>query len=103
MRVAVFGLGYVGSVTAACLAKNGHRVIGVDVSDDKVGMINAAQPPIIEPGLGDLLRAVVSTGALWATSDAEAAVRKTDVALICVGTPSKPNGQPSFEAITRVG
>ena len=103
MRVAVFGLGYVGSVTAACLANNGHQVVGVDVSDEKVGMISAAQPPIIEPGLGDLLRAVVSTGALTATTDAAAAVKTTDVALICVGTPSKPNGQPSFDAITRVG
>jgi GDP-mannose 6-dehydrogenase len=103
MKVAVFGLGYVGCVTAACLARNGHTVVGVDVSDEKVAMINAAQPPIVEPGLADLLETVVSSGALRATADGAAAVRDTDIALVCVGTPGTGHGQPSFDAIRRVG
>jgi GDP-mannose 6-dehydrogenase len=103
MRVAVFGLGYVGCVTAACLARNGHTVTGVDVSEDKVGMINAGHSPIVEPGLGELLASVAAGGRLSATSDAREAVARTDIALVCVGTPSKSNGQPSFDAIARVG
>lgn len=103
MKVAVFGLGYVGCVTAACLARNGHTVVGVDVNADKVAMINTGASPIVEPGLGDLLARVTAEGRLSATTDAAAAVAVTDLALVAVGTPSKPNGQPSFEAIARVG
>ena len=103
MKVAVFGLGYVGCVTAACLARNGHTVVGVDVNEDKVAMINNGASPIVEPGLGDLLAAVTAAGRLSATTDAAEAVAATDLALVAVGTPSKPNGQPSFEAIARVG
>jgi GDP-mannose 6-dehydrogenase len=103
MNVAVFGLGYVGCVTAACLARHGHQVIGVDVNDDKVAMINAARPPIVEAGLGDLLKRVVSSGALHATTNVDDAVAATDLALVCVGTPGIVHGQPSFDAIRRVG
>jgi GDP-mannose 6-dehydrogenase len=103
MNVAVFGLGYVGCVSAACLARNGHTVIGVDVNDEKVAMINAGRSPIVEPGLDDLLRSVVAAGALRATTSAAAATEATDLALICVGTPSTAHGQPSFDAIRRVG
>ena len=71
MRVSVFGLGYVGCVTAACLAKAGHAVVGVDVNAEKVAMINAATSPIVEPGLPDLLRDVVGTGCLRATTSSE--------------------------------
>src|SRR5262249_30238288 len=103
IRVSVFGLGYVGSVTAACLAKHGHEVVGVDVNPDKVGMINAAKSPMVEPGLDALLEEVVSRGTLRATTDARAAVSEPDVALIAVGTPSRRNGQPDLSALERVG
>ena len=103
MNVSVFGLGYVGCVTAACLAKAGHRVYGVDVSQDKVDMINAGRSPIVEAGLGELLAEVVASGRLTATTDGSAAVRTTDVALICVGTPGLGYGRPDVNAIDRVG
>ena len=103
MRVSVFGLGYVGCVTAACLARNGHTVIGVDVNDDKVAMINRAVPPIVEPGLGELLAHVVGQGRLRATASTADAVRGSDVSLICVGTPGRPNGAPDMRAVERVG
>ena len=102
MRASVFGLGYVGCVTAACLARAGHEVTGVDVSADKVAMVNGASPPVVEPGLGELLAEVVGAGRLRATIDPGEAVDRTDVALICVGTPGRVNGQLSVEAIERV-
>jgi GDP-mannose 6-dehydrogenase len=102
MKVSVFGLGYVGCVTAGCLAARGHRVIGVDVSADKVAMVNAGTSPIIEPGLGELLTQVVGTGALSATTSAAEAIAATDLALICVGTPDSRSGRPNLEALTRV-
>ena len=102
MRVSVFGLGYVGSVTAACLARAGHDVIGVDVNADKVAMINAGQSPIVEPGLAQLLEDVVGQKHLRATCDTNAAVAASGLALICVGTPPRPNGQPDFSAVGRV-
>ena len=103
MNVTVLGLGYVGCVTAACLARAGHRVTGVDVSQDKVDMINRAQSPIVEPGLEALLREVVASRRLSATSDTTAAVRDADVALICVGTPGTSHGRPDMTALERVG
>jgi GDP-mannose 6-dehydrogenase len=103
MRVSVFGLGYVGCVTAACLAKAGHEVVGVDINADKVAMINQARSPIVEPGLGDLLAEVVPSGRLRATVSAVDAVCATTVSLLCVGTPSRSNGQLDTSAIERVG
>src|SRR5262245_20001725 len=103
MNVTVFGLGYVGCVTAACLARVGHAVTGVDVNAEKVSMINAGQSPIVEPGLADLIASVVSAGRLHATTDSADAVRKAHVVLICVGTPSLPHGRPDVDAIDRVG
>lgn len=103
MRVSVFGLGYVGCVTAACLARAGHSVIGVDVNGEKVAMINAGASPIVEPGLGELLSRVVGAGQLRATVVNEKAVNETDLALICVGTPSRANGQPDVRAVEQVG
>jgi GDP-mannose 6-dehydrogenase len=102
MRVSVFGLGYVGCVTASCLARAGHSVIGVDLSDQKVDMINGARSPIVEPGLGDLLVEVVGQKRLRATTSCREAVEGTDLALICVGTPSRPNGQLDTDALVRV-
>jgi GDP-mannose 6-dehydrogenase len=103
MNVTVFGLGYVGCVTAACLARNGHHVTGIDISADKVSMINDRRSPIVEPGLGDLIAQVVSCGRLRATTDAVDGLRHAQVVLICVGTPSLPHGRPDLDAIERVG
>ncbi|MGH9750054.1 MAG: nucleotide sugar dehydrogenase [Candidatus Polarisedimenticolia bacterium] len=103
MRVSVFGLGYVGCVTAVCLAKAGHRVIGVDVDPGKVSMLNDATPPVIEPGLADLLPEVVGSGRLRATTDAAGSVGDSEVALVCVGTPGGPGGRIDPGAVERVG
>jgi GDP-mannose 6-dehydrogenase len=103
MRVSVFGLGYVGCVTAACLAREGHDVVGVDTNPEKVGMVNAGVSPLVEPGLGQLLAAEVGAGRLRATTEAPDAVRSSDLALVCVGTPSRPNGQLDVTAVGRVG
>jgi len=103
MKVSVFGLGYVGCVTAACLARAGHRVFGVDLNHDKVALIAAGRSPIVEPGLPELLAEVVASGRLSATTDAGAAITESDVALICVGTPSLMSGEPDTTAIQRVG
>lgn len=102
MRVSVFGLGYVGCVTAACLAKAGHQVMGVDINTEKTAMVNAGTSPLVEPGLGDLLREVVGFGRLHATTSTDEAVAESDLALICVGTPSRDNGQLDVTAIQRV-
>jgi GDP-mannose 6-dehydrogenase len=103
MRVSVFGLGYVGCVTSACLARAGHEVVGVDLNRDKVEMISAARSPIVEPGLGELLAEVVFSGRLRATDSTDDAVQATDLALICVGTPGRGNGQLDTSAVERVG
>jgi GDP-mannose 6-dehydrogenase len=100
--LSIFGLGYVGSVSAACLADRGFRVIGVDVSPVKVGSINSGRSPIVEEGLEELVQRVVSSGKLTATHDAEAAVAQSDASLICVGTPSNLNGSLDISAVERV-
>lgn len=92
MKVAVFGLGYVGSVTAACLAANGHEVWGVDVDTAKVGPIAEGRSPVVEPGLDELIATAVASGALHATTDPKEALDRADVSLVCVGTPSSPTG-----------
>ncbi len=102
MRVSVFGLGYVGCVTAACLARARHQVVGVDINAEKVGMLNSSISPIVEPGLSDLLGEVVRGGQLRATTSSAQAIDVTDLALICVGTPSRPNGQLDASALERV-
>jgi len=103
MRVSVFGLGYVGCVTAACLARSGHEVIGVDVNRDKVDLVTRGLSPVVEPGLGDLIAHMVLTGRLRATTSVEDAIRGSDVALICVGTPARANGKLDVTAVERVG
>jgi GDP-mannose 6-dehydrogenase len=102
MRVSVFGLGYVGSVSAAMLASDGHDVVGVDLNRDKVAAINAGTSPIVEPGLDDSLRQVVASGRLRATTSSEDAVRQSDISLICVGTPSRRNGSLDLSYVERV-
>jgi GDP-mannose 6-dehydrogenase len=102
MRISVFGMGYVGSVSAACLASSGHKIIGVDSNGAKVKAINDGRSPIVEPGLNDLVAACVKSGRLRATTDAADAVENSDVAMVCVGTPSRANGELDLEAVTRV-
>jgi GDP-mannose 6-dehydrogenase len=102
VRVAVFGLGYVGCVTAAGLASRGHHVTGVDVTESKVAAINAGESPVIEPGLVDLIKTQVEAERLHAVTDGEAAVTDADVILICVGTPSARNGSLGTAAVLRV-
>jgi GDP-mannose 6-dehydrogenase len=102
MRVSVFGLGYVGCVTAACLARAGHQVIGVDINRDKVAMVNRGTCPLVEPGLGELLAEVTAAGRLRATTSTDEGVSGSDMALICVGTPSRGSGQLDVDAIERV-
>jgi GDP-mannose 6-dehydrogenase len=92
MKVAVFGLGYVGCVTAACLSRAGHHVIGVDVNQQKVDLVEAGQSPVVEPGVEELISAGIAQSTLRATVDGRLAVRESDVSIICVGTPSNGNG-----------
>src|SRR6266545_8247 len=102
MRVSVFGLGYVGSVSAASFAADGHDVIGVDVNRDKVAAVNAGRSPIVEPGLAEVLARVVAEGRLRATTDTAKAVRESEVSLLCVGTPSRRNGSLDLSYLQRV-
>jgi GDP-mannose 6-dehydrogenase len=91
-RIAVFGMGYVGCVSAACLASRGNQVVGVDVSPDKVQMVSEGRTPVVEERIGELIAEQVSEGRLRATTEAAEAIAETDVALVCVGTPSTPAG-----------
>ena len=102
MKVAVFGLGYVGTVTAAVLASNGHEVWGVDVDPSKVATVAAGRSTVVEPGLEDLLTAAVASGSLRATSDLSAAVDGASVSLVCVGTPSSATGGADLRHVLRV-
>ncbi len=102
MRVSVFGLGYVGSVSAACFAEDGHDVIGVDVAPQKVAALNEGRSPIVEKGLDDLIRQNAAAGRLRATTNTADAVRDTDLSLVCVGTPSRKNGSLDLTYLERV-
>src|SRR5262245_13992941 len=102
MRVAVFGLGYVGSVSAASFAADGHDVIGVDVNSDKVAAVNSGHSPIVEPGLDALLRHAVESRRLRATTSTAEAIAETDLSLVCVGTPSRKNGSLDLSYLIRV-
>jgi GDP-mannose 6-dehydrogenase len=101
MRIAVFGLGYVGTVTAAGLASRGHQVCGVDVDEIKVGLIRDGRSPVVEPGIDALVADGAASGSLRATTDAVAALEAADVSLICVGTPSTPQGGTDLSYLRR--
>lgn len=101
-RISIFGLGYVGTVSAACLADSGHSVIGVDVNPTKVELINSGRSPIVEEGMAELVKKGVDSGQLLATSDPVWAVMNSDISLICVGTPSRPNGSLNLDYVRRV-
>ena len=102
MRISIFGLGYVGTVTMACLARDGHQVIGVDVNSEKVRSLAAGNSPIAEPGLGTLLARGAKSGGMGATTEVREAVAASDISLVCVGTPSRTNGEPDLSFVERV-
>lgn len=102
MRISIFGLGYVGTVTAGCFASEGHKVVAVDPIQDKVNLINEGRSPIIEAQIGEIVAARVSDGGLRATTDAIGAVRDTDLSIVCVGTPSQANGNLDLRYIRRI-
>jgi len=102
MDISVFGLGYVGAVSAACFAKEGHRVVGVDPQQSKVDLVNQGKSPIIESGLGRLISEAVASDRLRARTDAEEAVRASDASLVCVGTPSQHNGCLDLQYVRNV-
>ena len=100
--IAVFGLGYVGSVTAACLAQLGYRVLGIDKDEFKVNSILAGKSPFYEPGLEAIIRDCVAEGRLTASSNPGEGLAGCDIVMICVGTPSAPNGSLSVDQLRRV-
>jgi len=102
MRISVFGIGYVGAVSCACLAELGHEVIGIDVNPEKVEMLRGGISPIVEAEIGDLTARAVAQNRLTATGDTAAAIAATDVSFIAVGTPSAPDGSPSMTAVDAV-
>lgn len=102
MNIAVFGLGYVGCVTTACLARDGHRVIGVDVKPEKITAIQRGHSPIIEPDLAELIQAGVATGRIEVTMDTTYAVNRADLLMVCVGTPSQKNGSLDLTYVEKV-
>jgi GDP-mannose 6-dehydrogenase len=102
LKVSVFGMGYVGTVSAGCLAHEGHEVIGVDPVSTKVDLINSGRSPIIETDIGEIVAATVKAGRLRATNDVDEAIRGTELSFVCVGTPSQPNGNLDLSYIRRV-
>jgi GDP-mannose 6-dehydrogenase len=102
MKVSVFGLGYVGTVSAGCLAYDGHEAVGVDPLPTKVDLINRGQSPIVERDVSEIIAATVKGGRLRATSDPSQAIRETELSFVCVGTPSQPNGNLDLRYIRRI-
>jgi GDP-mannose 6-dehydrogenase len=102
MNVSIFGLGYVGAVSLACLARDGHHVTGVDVEPAKLDLIRDGRTPVVEEGMVELMRSAVASGRVHVTDDARAAILNTDVSLVCVGTPSAANGSQDQTAVLRL-
>ena len=102
MKISVVGLGYVGTITCGCLAREGHTVIGVDVSKAKVDLINAGQSPVIEPQISDFIKEGIKRGLLQATQDIEVAIKDSDISFVSVGTPSQLNGSLDLKFVQRV-
>ena len=102
MQISVFGLGYVGTVSAACLAHAGHTVVGVDIDPQKVASVDSGQSPILEPEVATLIRETTVTRALRATGSTTEAIQNSELSLVCVGTPSQPNGGPDLRYVCRV-
>lgn len=102
MKISVFGLGYVGAVSSACLAKDGHHVIGADPNGTKVELINAGNTPVIEAEVGEMIAEAVDAGRLSAVTDGARAIADSELSLICVGTPSQANGSLDLSYVRRV-
>jgi GDP-mannose 6-dehydrogenase len=102
VRIAIFGLGYVGVVSAACLARDGHDVLGIDPNSVKTELLNAGRSPIIESGLEPLIAAGIASGRLHASADARSAIQFAELLLLCVGTPGQPNGSLDLTFVSRV-
>jgi len=102
MKISIFGLGYVGAVSLACLARDGHEVIGVDIDQAKLDMLESGRAPIVEEGIQELTRSVSQSGLVSVTSDANFAIQNSDISFVCVGTPSLPNGDQDLGAICRL-
>jgi GDP-mannose 6-dehydrogenase len=102
LRISVFGLGYVGAVSAGCLADDGHEVVGVDPLPTKVDLINRGRSPIIEAEIGEIVAATAKAGRLRATADPVEAINQTELSFVCVGTPSQPNGNLDLKFIRRI-
>ncbi len=102
MKISIFGLGYVGTVTAACLAREGHEVIGIDINREKIDTINAGKCPIVEERIGEIIAEVVGRRQLKASFDSKSAINHTDVSMICVGTPSQDNGDTDLSFVLRL-
>jgi len=102
LRISIFGLGYVGTVSCGCLAYAGHEVFGVDPIRTKVQLINAGQSPVIEANIGEIIAAAVKAGRLRATEDQDQAIRETELSFVCVGTPSQINGNLDVTYVRRV-
>ncbi len=102
MKISIFGLGYVGAVSLACLTRDGHHVIGVDIDRTKLELIAAGRTPVVEEGMVDLMKAVATSGRLSVTTDAEQAVLDSEISLVCVGTPSAANGSQDQGAVLRL-
>jgi GDP-mannose 6-dehydrogenase len=102
LKISVFGLGYVGAVTLACLARDGHDVIGVDIDAGKLDMIRKGRSPIVEVGVQELLGSGVARGKITATPDAQEAIAQSDLSFVSVGTPGNGNGSQDLRALLRV-
>jgi GDP-mannose 6-dehydrogenase len=102
VKISIFGLGYVGTISAGCLASDGHEVIGVDPVPAKVNLLNCGQSPIVEADIGEIIAATVRSGRLSATHDPTLAIKETELSFVCVGTPSQPNGNLDLRYIRRI-
>lgn len=102
MKISIFGLGYVGAVSLACLARDGHHVIGVDIDRQKLDLIAAGKTPVVEEGMVDLMQQVAASGRVHVTTDTQEALLASEISLVCVGTPSAPNGSQDQGAIVRL-
>ncbi|WP_210394992.1 nucleotide sugar dehydrogenase [Motiliproteus sediminis] len=102
MRISIFGLGYVGAVSLACLGRDGHEVIGVDIDPTKLELIRSGRSPIIEAGMPELMANVVASGRIIVTDDVAEAINQTDISFVCVGTPSQTNGDQDQRAVLRL-
>jgi GDP-mannose 6-dehydrogenase len=102
VNISIFGLGYVGAVSLACLARDGHSVIGVDVDQAKLDLIASGKTPVVEEGMVELVRDVVASGRVTVTTDVAAAIERSNLSLVCVGTPSAPNGSQDQSAMLRL-